>query len=310
MTRWLVTGARGMLGRDLVEMLTGTAGVTVTAADRHVLDITDADATAEAVVGHDVVVNAAAWTDVDAAEADEEAATRVNGDAVAGLARACAASGAILLQVSTDYVFPGAASRPYPEDAPTTPVNAYGRSKLAGEEAVRRQLPDRGYVVRTAWLYGEHGRNFVATMLDRATTAPHLDVVADCFGQPTWSVALAHQLVRLGQAAHAGLAAPGTYHGSSAGHTTWCGLARMVYRLAGLDPRRIRPASGQYGSRPARRPAYTVLGHARWAGSGVAPQVEWQTQLRSALRAPAFLTLAQAARRAQPGVAVLELPRR
>src|SRR3954470_5524037 len=141
-SRWLVTGAGGMLGRDLVEVLGRRPDVELTALDRAGLDVADEWAVAKAVDGMDVVVNAAAWTDVDAAETAEDAATALNGTAVAHLARACAAGGARLLHPSTDYVFAGDAGTPYPEDAPTAPVNAYGRSKLAGEEAIRALLPD------------------------------------------------------------------------------------------------------------------------------------------------------------------------
>ncbi|WP_428965020.1 dTDP-4-dehydrorhamnose reductase [Micromonospora fluostatini] len=304
MTRWLVTGAAGMLGRDLVAALGRLDGASVTAADRAALDVTDRRAVTEAVGGHDVVVNAAAWTDVDGAERAEDAATAVNGTAVAHLARACAGSGAVLVQVSTDYVFAGTTAGRYPEDGHPGPVNAYGRSKLVGEEAVRRLLPQRGYVVRTAWLYGEHGPNVVATMLDRAARVPHLDVVDDLFGQPTWSVALAAQLVALGRAARAGQAPPGTYHGTSAGETSWYGLARALFAHAGLDPARVRPVSRTRFPRPAVRPVRTVLGHAGWATAGLPPQGHWRAQVRAALATPGFAALARAARQAEPGLGV------
>lgn len=289
MTRWLVTGAHGMLGRDLVAALAGHGEVT--AADRQRLDITDQPAVAAAVAEHDIVVNAAAWTDVDGAETHEPAATAVNGWAVEGLARACAASGATLIQISTDYVFDGTATEPYPEDAPTGPINAYGRSKLIGEQAVLRLLPERGYVVRTAWLYGAHGRNFVATMIRLARRGGPVEVVADQHGQPTWTRALAAQLVALGRAARAGQAPPGVYHGTAAGQTTWYRLARAVFAAVGVDPDLVRPTTAErYGS-PTRRPAYSVLGHDRWAAAGIAPQPPWHHQLAEAL--PAGL-LAQA----------------
>jgi len=281
-TRWLVTGAGGMLGRELVPVLRA-AGAAVTAADRATLDITDPAAVAGAVAGHDIVVNTAAWTDVDAAEADEPAATVVNGDAVAGLARACAGAGAVLVQLSTDYVFPGTATAPYPEGAPTDPANAYGRSKLAGERAVREVLPGTGYVVRTAWLYGRHGRNFVTTVLRLAGQRETLDVVDDQHGQPTWARALARQLAGLGAAALAGTAPAGFYHGTAAGQTSWYGLARAVFAGAGLDPDRIRPTSSAAFPRPARRPGYSVLGHDRWAAAGVPVQPAWHAQLAEAL---------------------------
>jgi dTDP-4-dehydrorhamnose reductase len=271
-------------------VLRSRSDLLTTAATRAELDITDADAVRDAVAAHDVVINTAAWTDVDGAEAQEEAATAVNGDAVAHLARACAATGARMIHISTDYVFRGDATEPYPEDAPTCPVNAYGRSKLAGELTVARLLPHTGYIVRTAWLYGQHGPNFVATMLRLADEREYLDVVDDQRGQPTWSRSLAEQLVALSDAALAGRAAPGIYHGTASGQTTWYGLARAVFAVRGLDPDRLRPTTSDGYRRPAPRPAYSVLAHNRWAAAGLHPLPHWQTTLAQAL-APAPLPL-------------------
>jgi dTDP-4-dehydrorhamnose reductase len=229
------------------------------------------------------VVNAAAWTDVDGAETAEAAATLVNGTAAGHLAVACARHGARMIQISTDYVLSGDASSPYPEDAPTAPINAYGRSKLAGELAVRRLLPTAGYVVRTAWLYGTGGPNFVATMLRLAAERETVDVVDDQHGQPTWSRALAVQLRDLGRAAQAGTAAPGTYHGTAGGSTSWYGLARAVFTEAGLGPGRIRPTTSGRFPRPAARPAYSVLGHSAWANTPVAPLGPWREMLAEAI---------------------------
>ncbi|MEU6216460.1 dTDP-4-dehydrorhamnose reductase [Streptomyces sp. NPDC047022] len=296
MTTWLVTGAGGMLGRDVLAELAADPDAEVTGRTRAGLDITDPRAVRATVAGHRVVVNCAAWTDVDGAESDEEAATAVNGTGVRHLARACAETGAVLLHVSTDYVFPGDAGRPYAEDAPTGPLNAYGRGKLFGERAVAELLPHTGCTVRTAWLYGTHGRNFVATVLDLARRRETLDVVADQHGQPTWSRALARQLAALGRAALAGQAPPGVYHGTAAGHTTWYGLARETYRLSGLDPERIRPVGSEAFPRPAARPAYGVLGHGRWRRTGVPCQAAWQVQLAAALETSRFAELAAAAR--------------
>jgi dTDP-4-dehydrorhamnose reductase len=204
---------------------------------------------------------------------------------VAGLAAACARAGAALVHVSTDYVFPGTAGRPYAEDAPTAPINAYGRSKLAGERAIRAVLPERGFVVRTAWLYGAGGPNFVATMLRLARERDTVDVVDDQLGQPTWSYALADRLVALGQAALAGAAPAGVYHGTASGQTTWYGLAREVFARAGLDPDRVRPTTSERFVRPAKRPAYSVLGHGRWAAAGLPPMAGWREMLAAALAA-------------------------
>jgi dTDP-4-dehydrorhamnose reductase len=293
MTRWLVTGAGGMLGTDLVAALRAHPDITVTGLGRHELDITDAGAVDAAVAGTDLVINAAGWTDVDGAESAEDQATRVNGDAVAALARSCRTAGARLVHVSTDYVFAGDAGTPYPEDAPTAPINAYGRSKLAGERAVASILPDRGFVVRTAWLYGTHGKNFVANILRLAAERDAVEVVDDQVGQPTWSYALAERLVSLGRAALGDRAPAGVYHGTASGQTSWYGLARAAVTLAGLDAERIRPTSADRFPRPARRPAYSVLGHDRWSLAGLPPLAPWLDQLTDAL-SPAGLAAVRA----------------
>ncbi|GIF47882.1 dTDP-4-dehydrorhamnose reductase [Asanoa ferruginea] len=284
MTKVLVTGAGGMLGSDLVSVLSASPAFTVSAARRADLDVTDPAAVASAVPGHDLVINAAAWTDVDGAETAEDAATALNGTAVSFLATACAASGARLIHVSTDYVLSGSASAPYPESAPPSPVNAYGRSKLVGEQAVLSLLPSSGYVVRTAWLYGEHGNSFPATMLRLAAARETLDVVDDQRGQPTWSLELARQLVAL---AAAPSAPAGIYHGTASGATTWFGFARAVFELSGLDPARIRPTTSAAFVRPAPRPAYSVLGHDRWSSAGLSPMADWRDSLSAAVAAGA-----------------------
>jgi dTDP-4-dehydrorhamnose reductase len=280
--RWLLVGARGMLGRDLAALL-AAEGVEHTALGRAELDLADTAAVKAAVAGHDVVLNAAAWTDVDGAETQWRAAEAINGTAVRGLALACADAGARLLHPSTDYVFPGDAAEPIAEDAPTAPINAYGRSKLLGERAVLELLPEHGYVVRTAWLYGRHGKNFVATMLRLAGEREFLDVVDDQQGQPTSTPALAARLLALGDAALAGRAPVGVYHGTCSGRTTWCGLARAAFELSGLDPERVRPISSDRYPSPAPRPSYSVLGHARWAAAGLDPMPHWRDALAAYL---------------------------
>jgi dTDP-4-dehydrorhamnose reductase len=276
--RWIVTGAGGMLGRDLCDLLAAEEGIELTACTR-----ADFDITRPAALDADIVVNAAAWTDVDGAEANEAEATRVNGTAVGLLAQACAAAGAHLIQLSTDYVFPGTATAPIAEDAPPSPINAYGRGKLVGERAA-----GGGYIVRTAWLYGAHGRNFVDTILRRATTHEKLQVVNDQLGQPTWTRCLAWQLLALGRAALDGRAASGIYHGTASGSASWYDLAVAAFEEAGLDPNRIEPVTSDAFPRAAPRPAYSVLGHAAWAAAGLAPQSHWRDQLREAFAAGAF----------------------
>jgi dTDP-4-dehydrorhamnose reductase len=279
MTRWLISGAGGMLGTDLAAAL-ASRGEPVTGMDRASLDVTDAAAVTDAVARGrpDVVVNCAAWTAVDAAEASEEQALAVNSGGAANLAAACAGLGARMIQVSTDYVFAGNAGRPYAEGDVPAPSTAYGRTKLAGERAVLSRLPGAGYVVRTAWLYGAHGPNFVRTMIRLEGQRPTVDVVDDQLGQPTWTADVARQVIALVHAA----AAPGVYHATSSGQTTWYGLAREVFTLLGADPSRVRPIPSSALPRPAPRPAYSVLGHDSWAGPGIPSIGEWRTALHRA----------------------------
>ena len=273
--KYLVTGARGMLGSDLVEALFGR---DVTLLGRSELDVTDRDAVFAAVEGHDVVVNAAAWTAVDAAETDEEAALAVNGTAVGLLGEATAASGAKLVTVSTDYVFAGDAVAPYAEDAPYAPLNAYGRTKAVGERAALAANPRGTYVVRTAWLYGRHGANFPRTMLGLAATRDTFSVVADQVGQPTWTLDLAHRIVDLVDAD----APAGVYHGTASGQASWFEFAQETLRLAGLDPERVLPTDSSSFVRPAPRPAFSVLGHDAWRRAGLEPMRDWREALAEA----------------------------
>ena len=212
--RWVVFGAAGMLGQDAAAVAEA-AGHEVTRLRRSDLDITDAVAVLDAVAGHDVVVNCAGWTAVDDAETHEAEAFAVNATGAAHLARAATASGARLVHVSTDYVFDGGATRPYPEDAPVAPRSAYGRTKAAGEWAVRALAPN-ALVVRTAWLYGAGGRCFPQTIARVAGERDRLSVVDDQTGQPTWTADLADLIVRL-----VGAGAPGgLYHGTASGQVS------------------------------------------------------------------------------------------
>jgi dTDP-4-dehydrorhamnose reductase len=291
MTRWLVTGAAGMLGRDLTELL-AARGEECTALARADLDITDAAATAGAVaaVKPDVVVNCAAWTAVDAAEEHEAQALAINAGGAASLAAACAATGALLVHPSTDYVFDGEASAPYAEDAATAPAGAYGRTKLAGEQAVRSALPGGSYIVRTAWLYGAHGKNFAKTMLRLAGNGTAPGVVADQHGQPTWTADVAAQICAL----VTGGAPAGVYHATSGGQTTWFGFASEIFALyheqnqtPGTERERLTPrplTTADYPT-PARRPAYSVLGHQAWRAAGIEPIGDWRGALRRAFPA-------------------------
>lgn len=292
MSRWLVTGASGTLGRDLVRMLDlageDCLGFGRNRLDRDGLDITSPAAVRDTLLSYrpDVVVNCAAWTSVDAAEANEEAALAVNGTAVAGLASACRDIGAVMVQVSTEYVFDGTARSPYREDHLPAPRTAYGRTKLAGEQAVLSALPDAAYIVRTAWLYSAHRRGFVGAMLDRARAGMPSSVVDDQRGQPTWTRDVATRIHALVSAK----APPGIYHATSSGEATWYGLARSVYQLAAADPFLVQPVGADAYPHSALRPRYSVLGHNAWATVGISPISNWRDALRRAYPAVAELT--------------------
>lgn len=273
--KYLVTGARGMLGSDLLEALFGR---DVTVLGRADLDVTDRDAVFAAVQGHDVVINAAAYTAVDAAETDEDTALAVNGTAAGLLAEATASVGAKLVQVSTDYVFDGVATEPYPEEARIAPVSAYGRTKAAGERLALAANPNGTYVVRTAWLYGAHGGNFAKTMVKLAASHATVSVVDDQFGQPTWTADLAEQIVALVDSG----APAGIYHGTNSGSTSWFEFAQAVFEAAGLDAARVEPTDSSTFVRPAPRPSYSVLGHDAWSRAGLAPMRPWREALADA----------------------------
>jgi dTDP-4-dehydrorhamnose reductase len=276
--RVLVFGAGGQLGRELLA-LQGDAGHRIAGLTRAQCDIAEPGAAVEALRAHrpDAVINCAAWTKVDAAETQHDDAFRANADGPRLLAQACSAADVLLSHVSTDYVFDGTATAPVPEDAPTNPLGVYGASKLAGEEAVRSLAP-RHQVVRTSWLYGQDGPNFVLTMLRLGAEREELRVVADQRGAPTWTGHLAPALLRLIERG-----TTGTYHLTNSGETTWFDFARSIMRCAGL-PARIEPTTtADYGA-PAPRPAYSVLDNRAWRELGEAPLPPWEDGLAAYLQ--------------------------
>ena len=278
MSRWLVTGAAGQLGTDVTAVLR-MYGEDVVACDRNVLDITDPDSVQSALDDAQprIVVNCAAYTRVDDAETDEEMAFCVNADGPDLLARWCYDSGARLVHVSTDYVFDGSATEPYVEDTPVAPRSAYGRSKAAGERAVLTSGA-HAWIVRTAWVYGAEGPNFVKTMARLSRTHDTVKVVDDQIGAPTWSLHLARGLVALG----ASEAMPGIYHCTNAGEASWFVFTRAIFAEMGLDPARVEPTTTDAVPRPAPRPAYSVLSHAKWDAAGLPEMPHWRDALHEA----------------------------
>jgi dTDP-4-dehydrorhamnose reductase len=281
MTRWLVTGAGGMLAHDLLDAL---ADQDVTALQRKDLDIRNPDAVHAAVPGHDVVVNCAAWTAVDDAETHEREAFAVNAVGSANIARACGRHGARMVHISTDYVFSGdlpEPRRPYATDDPVSPKTAYGRSKAAGEWAIRAELPDAHWILRTSWLYGSHGKNFVCTMAGLARAGESPEVVDDQWGQPTWTHHVARRIVEVVRFQ----ISAGTYHATASGSASWHELATAVYEILGQDPHLVRRTTSLSSQRPAPRPAWSVLDHALWRRVGLDALPPWRDQLGAAVAA-------------------------
>jgi dTDP-4-dehydrorhamnose reductase len=269
----LITGAGGMLGRD-VRRLAELAGHEVVALDRAGLDVTDAVAVERAFAEHrpDTAINCAAWTDVDGAETAEGDALKLNADAARNVAAAAASVGASVVLPSTDYVFDGTSDRPYVESDPTNPQSAYGRTKLAGEREAATANP-RHFVVRTSWLFGVGGRNFVETMLGLAERG-EVRVVHDQVGSPTYTGHLADGLLRL-----AATEDYGVHHVAGAGHCSWHDFAREIFDRAGVDCT-VTPVTTAEFPRPAPRPAYSVLGSER---SRPISLPDWRDGLRTYL---------------------------
>ena len=279
--RVLVTGANGQLGSELVALYSARSEDQVLGVDLPDVDITSESSVATLFdsFSPDVVINCAAWTAVDAAEENEAGALAVNGEGPRVLARACSAAGAWLVQISTDYVFSGDATSPYAEDATPDPRSAYGRTKLAGEVAVREELPEAHYIVRTAWLYGHQGNNFVKTMLRLEQERETIDVVDDQVGQPTYAADLAAQIVALLDARPAA----GIFHATNSEQVSWHGFTQEIFRLIGADPDRVIAVTSEQFIRPAPRPAYSVLAHSRWREVGMTQMRPWQEALAEAL---------------------------
>ena len=263
----LVTGAGGQLGRELAQRLSATEAVCLPRAE---LDLTDA-AHLRATLARlrpQVVINAAAYTAVDRAETERDLAFALNAEAPAALARACADEGAALIHVSTDYVFDGQSRRPWREDDPTGPINVYGASKLAGEQAIGHALP-RHIIVRTAWVFGAHGPNFVRTVLRLARERGALRIVADQTGSPTWAGHLAEALIHLARRIASGeTLAWGVYHYAGAPAASWHAFAEAIVHEAP----RARPAARRRAHRadrqrglPHTRPAPGLVGAGRRA---------------------------------------------
>lgn len=278
--RWLITGAGGMLGWEFKQLVPEARLLS-----RQDLNIENRHELSAAIDDANLVINLAAYTKVDEAESHELEARRVNTWGAGRVAQLCSSRKRPMIHLSTDYVFTGDATKPYDEGALTGPpqlLNSYGRTKLEGERLVLAQ-PD-SYVVRTAWLYGSGGPCFVKTLLRASRSQDELPVVNDQFGQPTWTRALAKQLIAFARRTLSGnKPRPGIYHATATGETSWFEFARAIFSHTGLDPARIKPIPSTELNRAAKRPRYTVLGHERWRLADLEPMQSWEEMLKEAL---------------------------
>jgi dTDP-4-dehydrorhamnose reductase len=287
---WLITGGSGQLGIAVSQEL-GEHGVLFHAWSSKDLDITQGPTVLDviAILSPTVIVNCAAWTDVDGAESKENDAFRVNSEGPENLATAAKLSNSKLIHVSTDYVFSGESQSPWQVAGQINPQSAYGRTKAQGESRILAAYPESSFVVRTAWLYSPWGKNFAKTITKLALKGDaEVRVVNDQVGQPTSASDLAKQLVELGLST----SPAGIYHGTNSGQATWFEFAQEIFKLAGADVRRVTPVSSIEYQRPAKRPSYSVLSHDSWASTSVEPLRDWRIALADAM--PAIISAVKA----------------
>lgn len=278
----LITGARGQLGREMQRLLDADSRFEAIYTDVEELDITSGDAVNNFIATHpvDFIVNCAAYTAVDRAEDDEATARLINVDAVCNLADVAAHRGIKVVHVSTDYVFDGNGCRPYREDDPVNPISAYGRTKLAGEQALMSRLPLQAVILRTAWLYSPHGKNFVKTMLELGRTRNDLQVVFDQVGNPTSATDLAMAIITVITAPQWH---PGIYHVANEGAISWFDFTRAIHRLAGITTCNVAPClSDQFPAR-ASRPHYSVLDKSKFKSTFGVTLPYWEDSLRQCI---------------------------
>jgi dTDP-4-dehydrorhamnose reductase len=277
---WLILGGNGQLGQSL-QLVLHHQGIPFKVAGRDTLDISDRSACVNFITEArpDVVVNCAAWTAVDMAEDNETQAFLINSDGPRNVAIACREAHAVLVHISTDYVFSGIATSPYGVDHPTEPVSVYGTSKLAGEEAVIAEYSERSYIVRTAWLYSQFGSNFVKTMIRKGSSSSPVRVVSDQLGQPTLATDLAQHIVDL-----VTKSAPfGIFHGTNAGQTSWYELTREIYSLLGVATSLVAPVPTTEYPTKAVRPKYSVLSHSHTAEVNIPQMQDWKMALKNSI---------------------------
>jgi dTDP-4-dehydrorhamnose reductase len=278
---WLITGGTGQLGIALSRELINR-GVLFDARGSQDLDITNGQLVRDFItnLSPKVVVNCAAWTDVDGAEVNEQQASIVNADGVENIALAAKGCAAKLIHISSDYVFSGGGIFPWQVSDRLNPQSAYGRTKADGEIRVLQAYGENSSIVRTAWMYSPWGKNFALTMTRLAMKGDEeVPVVNDQMGQPTSATDLARQIVELGISS----APAGIYHGTNSGQSTWFEFAQEIFKLAGGDLKRVVPVSSNKYPRAAKRPQYSVLSHDEWARTTVEPMRDWRIALEEAM---------------------------
>jgi dTDP-4-dehydrorhamnose reductase len=288
--KWLIAGASGQLGRSIQKEL-ALRGIDFLALSSSQLDITKSLGVFQLVdfIKPTVVINAAAWTDIEKAEKSESDAYLVNALGAENLARAAKMVGACLVQFSTDYVFSGVRTTPWTENALHSPLSVYASTKSKGEKLVESTLPTSSYIVRTAWLYSEFNKNFVKSMLAMALNGVgEVKVVNDQTGQPTFAGDLAKQVVDLVLSN----APAGIYHGTNSGHATWFEFAQEIFQLAGAEAKRVIPISTNEYPSIIGRPTYSVLSHDSWANTTVPAMQDWRIALAEAM--PAIISAVKA----------------
>jgi dTDP-4-dehydrorhamnose reductase len=287
---WLITGGSGQLGIALAEEL-DARGLTFKAVGSKDLDITQVSIIRDLVsqVSPTVIINCAAWTDVDAAETHENLASKVNGGGAEKIAVAAKNCGAKLIHISTDYVFSGESKTPWQVADEINPQSVYGRTKADGESRVLGTYPENSSIVRTAWLYSPWSKNFAKTITHLALNGDdEVRVVNDQMGQPTSATDLAKQLVELSLSS----APVGIYHGTNSGQATWFEFAQEIFKLSGANVNRVIPVSSSAYQRSAKRPSYSVLSHDSWAKTAIKPMRDWRIALSEAM--PAIISVVKA----------------
>ena len=286
---WLITGGSGQLGIAVSQEL-GDRGILFEAWSSQDLDITQGPIVRDLIpkLSPKVIINCAAWTDVDGAENNELQASRVNKDGAENIALAAKECDAKLIHISTDYVFSGKSETPWEIDDEINPQSTYGRTKAEGDSRVLAVYPENSSLVRTAWLYSPWGKNFAKMITKLAIKGEsEVRVVNDQIGQPTLAMDLAKQLVELGLST----SPPGIYHGTNSGQATWFDFAQVIFKFTGADVNRLVPVSSSDFLRPAKRPSFSVLSHDCWAKTAIQPMRDWRIALAEAM--PAIISAVQ-----------------